>query len=412
MLAWAALAGACSGNGAATLRALELGNVDDTPATRTPPDEMHRARCGDGAPTRRGRRLVHRTPYVQRVTPHAATVMWTTAERTPQEVVVFRPGGSEVARVEAEVDPTARLGTSPQFRARIRGLEPATLYCYELRAGGRPLFAPIGLRTAPRHAPDGEGREPVRFVVFGDSGEGSAAQMGVTEQLRTVPFDLMLHTGDIAYPKGTMSELETLYFDIYEHLLRSFPMYPASGNHDYLTEDAAPYREVFELPPNGDAPDERWYSFDWGPVHFVALDTQRVGERQAAWLDRDLRENDRPWVVVYGHRPPFSSGSHGSEKDVREHFAPVLERQGAQLMLSGHDHHYERSRPIAGVTYVVTGGGGRGTRGTGASSFTAFSLSVAHFVYGEVHDDRLELHAIDAVGKEFDSVTIPRGDGA
>ena len=86
----------------------------------------------------------------------------------------------------------------------------------------------------------------------------------------------------------------------------------------------------------------------------------------------------------------------------------MLKRHGVQLVLAGHDHNYERMIPQDGTAYVVTGGGGIGTRAVGTSSFTALSDDVIHFVYGEVTGDEMVLHAIDATGREFDSMVIPR----
>ena len=77
-------------------------------------------------------------------------------------------------------------------------------------------------------------------------------------------------------------------------------------------------------------------------------------------------------------------------------------------MINGHDRNYERTTPQNGVTYVVTGGGGRGVREMGSSSFTAFGVAVIHFVYVTVAGDELALHAIDGVGQEFDSLVIRR----
>ncbi|MFW5921149.1 MAG: metallophosphoesterase, partial [Polyangiales bacterium] len=152
---------------------------------------------------------------------------------------------------------------------------------------------------------------------------------------------------------------------------------------------------------------ERWYSFDWGNVHFVALDTELIGSEQLDWLEDDLASTDQPWTIAYFHRPAYSSGSsHGSSKKVRKHIAPILERHGVQLALAGHSHNYERTKPMNGVTHVVTGGGGEGVRPVGTSEWTAFSASVAHFVYVTVGDGKLRLHAIDASGKEFDGVEI------
>jgi len=186
-------------------------------------------------------------------------------------------------------------------------------------------------------------------------------------------------------------------------------VFPASGNHEYETEDALPFREAFALPENGGpAGIERWYSYDWGDVHFVVLDTERVGAEQAAWLDADLAANQRRWTIVYLHRPAFSSGDHGGDPGVQQWFVPLFVRHGVPLVLAGHDHHYERTNAIDGVTYVVTGGGGRGTRGVGRSDFTAFSEQVCNFVYVTVLGDELTLHAIDGTGQEFDSLRLHR----
>ncbi len=115
-----------------------------------------------------------------------------------------------------------------------------------------------------------------------------------------------------------------------------------------------------------------------------------------------------PWTVVYGHKPPFSSGEHGSDGAFRRHFVPVLERHGVRLVLSGYDHDDERSKPQNGVTYVITGGGGVGTRSMGWSDFTAFGDAVIHFVYVTISGDELAQHAIDGVGNEFDSLVLRR----
>lgn len=108
------------------------------------------------------------------------------------------------------------------------------------------------------------------------------------------------------------------------------------------------------------------------------------------------------------HRPPYSSGLHGSDIALRELIAPVAEKHHVQLVLAGHDHDYERMIPQHGVAYVVTGGGGKGTYDVGSSAFSAFSEEVIHFVYIEVGIDELVLHAIDATGVEFDSMVVPR----
>jgi 3',5'-cyclic AMP phosphodiesterase CpdA len=260
-------------------------------------------------------------------------------------------------------------------------------------------------RTGFRTAPSPTDERSIKFLAFGDSGGGGSDQLALRDQMLDFPFEMMIHTGDVAYEDGSLKQFEDNVFGVYAELFKNIPFFPASGNHDYGTLDGAPFRDVFAL-PGGDA--EEWYSYDWGRIHFVALDTEADYKTQAEWLDEDLAASKLPWKIVYMHRPPYSSGNHGSDTSLRRVLAPVLEKHGVQLVLTGHDHHYERTTPQNGVTYVVTGGGGRGTYSTGTSDFTAFGAEVIHFAYVEVGVDELVLHAVDGTGVEFDSVVVPR----
>jgi acid phosphatase type 7 len=389
------------GSPAAKLAADKNGDLSHLLGDRRRPDADLVSSCGSGALTLEGETTLRRTPYLQQVTATSALVVFTSAPESEVTIDVTRPDGTLVTSLPAQRDESVALEAAWQGYVRLDGLGPSSTYCYTLRG----LTERTGFRTAP--AP--ESTDPVRFVAFGDSGTGSSGQYAVMEQIMTVPFDLVLHTGDVAYESGRLSQIERTFFGVYGALSRSFAITPVSGNHDYATEGAKPFRDVFMLPENGGpGGNERWFSFDWGQVHFVGLDTERMGSEQAAWLAEDLARSTKPWKIAYAHRPPFSSGHHGSSAAFRAYFHPILAKYGVQLVLNGHEHNYERIKPQDGVTYVVTGGGGRGTRSVGTSSFTAFSVDVLHFVQVEVFADRLIIHAIDGTGRQFDSALIAR----
>jgi len=393
---------AACGNVEGNLAATKIGDTSH-PAERGSPIEALRAACGgDGAPTTFGDTAVRRQPYLQQVTSNSAMVGWVTTDPANASVSISQPDGAPhgVAHASTE-DYALRSAGENQMWSTLEQLEPGTTYCYQLGDASQPLTNRTGFKTAP--SPDST--DPVRFLAFGDSGGGGSDQYALLEQMYTVPFDLMIHTGDVAYDNGTISQFEDNVFGVYADLFRHIPFMPASGNHDYRTLKGAPFRDVFNLPgDNG----EKWYSYDYGRVHFVALDTEADYRTQAAWLDKDLAATDLPWKIVYMHKPMYSSGMHGSDTSLRSALAPVLKKHGVQLVLAGHDHNYERMKPQDGVAYVVTGGGGIGTRTVGTSSFTALSDDVIHFVYVEVGVDELVMHAIDATGREFDSMVVPR----
>ena len=384
------------------LTADKMGDLSHPLAQRGAPDAAEVEGCGDGA-IDSGAMIVRR-PYLQQVTATSARVVWTTSSESAAHVEVTTPAGELVTDVKAvELAGAAATGNARQLEAILDGLAPATLYCYALREGKQANSARAGFRTAPTPNSDA----PLAFVAFGDSGSGNSDQRAILAQLGTVPFDLIVHTGDLAYDSGTTETIERVWFDVYAPLLRSFAAYPCIGNHDAIGNNGGPYLQDFDLPNNGGSGGtERWYSFDWGGAHFVALDTTRTGAKQADWLDTDLAANTAAWTVVFLHHPPFSSGEHGSDTDVQRWFVPVFARHHVDLVLAGHDHDYERTKPQDGVTYVVTGGGGRGTRPVGSSAFTAFSDQVENFVFVTIDGSTLTLHAIDGVGTEFDQLVL------
>ena len=408
-LAWTIaclLAGGCGYiNAQGYIHAPRTGDLSHAPAPRIAYDRDLK-RCGSAQLSDDGRAIFDRAPYLQQVTPRSAMVMWTTASLDAMQVLVTRADGQPQGMYAADVDISAPLVKGRTMITRIDRLEPATQYCYKVVAGGRVLLDATGFVTAP----PGDSNEPIRFVSMGDLGIDGPDQRAVRDQIARVPFSFALINGDVAYDNGNTRELDAHFFAVYAPMLRHVPFFVASGNHDYYTDDAAPFRRAFALFENG-GPEghERWYSFDWGPLHVVVLDTELSDvPAQAAWLDADLRANRQPWTVVSLHRPPFSSGAHGDHEPTKKAFVPLFSKHKVPLVLAGHDHNYERTAAIDGVTYIVAGAGGRGTRPVGSSPFTAFAERVSHFVLVTIDGANLTVNAIDGSGHDFDSVRIKR----
>ena len=372
-----------------------------------------------------------RHPYLQQVGPSSAIVVWASREGGSAEVRYQATGGSlGVAAAQSRLVPATLTGMGVdyfQHEALLTALAPSTTYAYRVFVGGVGSGAVDALTTAP---PSGSGT--VRFVAFGDSGVGSAEQRQLSALIGADTFDFALHAGDVTYGVSTgvgaggYPQLHSWFFDIYRNWLRSHPVFPSIGNHDDEANRAAPYRDLFVLPAQAAAtgyPDnaERFYSFDYGPAHVVVLDTelafQDAGRRQAqlAWLTDDLLRTSQPWKIAVFHRSPFSAGGeHGSDLAVRGQFAPIFESYGVSLVLSAHEHDYERTIPwreTAGgqpVTYVVTGGGGAPLYPSGVGAWTAFSRSVHHYVRGSISNCTITLEAVDLGGSVFDSTRLER----
>jgi hypothetical protein len=407
----------CSTNEEGRLGAIGTGDVSNPSLARIGSGDKGDA-CAAVAAGVKPAQTLSRGPYLQRVTANDAVVAWTSSGGGSATVQVETPDGTQKATFDAAIDKSAPMpdivsqwptpiSFKPvrQWTAAVSGLSPDATYCYTVMQNGMPATAPVELRTAP---PPGTGAR-VQFLALGDSGGGGSDQLALMRQMATVSYDFMIHAGDIAYDDGTLAQFESRFFAVYAPMLAKRPIFPASGNHEYGTSDAGPFRQVFVLPENGGPGGvERWYSYDWGDIHFVVLDTEKTGPAQAAWLEADLNANVLPWTIVYGHKPPRSSAGR-YDLPWQEYFEPVLAAHHVALVLNGHEHHYERFEPREGVTYVVTGGGGRGVRELGASApGSAFAEAVIHFVVVTVEGDTLTLHAIDATGREFDSTVIHR----
>ncbi len=407
ILSFCALSGlACDTNQSGHIAAQGTGDLAYGVPTFAEFDTALRRECGSGDPTVLGNRELGRLPYLQSVTHRSARVLWTSES---PGVLEMRPASTRAVApaiaIAASVDATADPGVGHQWVTEATELQPGTMYCYRVEnSQGEPWTDWTGFRTAP------EPGQTFELSVLGDLGERSADQYALLDQLENLPNDLVLLTGDVGNPDGTLENFDENFFGVYSSMLGEVPFYPVSGNHDYLTDKGSVYLQVFSLPENGGrAAAERWYSFDWGDAHIVALDTEEIGATQAAWLEADLAEHaSARWKIVILHRPPFSSGMHGDNEDVKEWFVPIFERAGVDLVLAGHDHDYERFVPIGGVSYVVTGGGGRGTRSVSSSDETAFAEDVIHLVHLRISPNELTGWAVDAIGRVFDTFQLTK----
>lgn len=333
---------------------------------------------------------------MQNVSADSAVIAWVGAE----------PGGGVVEYGEGtDLGMTATDDLATRRHAVILGgLAPATTYRYRVDGAATGRF-----RTAP------EGGGDFAFAVIGDSGNGGKHQMAVAGLLGRMKPDLILHTGDVVYPSGEDKHYDKRFFAPYRNLIKEVPLFPVIGNHDVQKDDGAAFLKNFHPPRNNPQGTARYYSFDWGDAHFVALDSELYHEdaggdreEQKRWLEEDLSATHKPWRFAFLHRPLYSSSRHGGDERIRADLEPVFSRHGVLAVFSGHDHAYERTLPIGGVTYVVTGGGGKHLYGVRRNARTAASASAHHATLVRVSDERLTLEAVKPDGTVLDRFDLKR----
>ena len=295
----------------------------------------------------------NRGPYLQSPSPSSIVVKWRTSKAVPSQIRYGTVSGKWEQLVGTKAE-------SSNHEVLLDDLEPNTRYYYKASGLDEKEFY---FRTAPI---EGEDR-PVRVWVLGDSGSGDERAQKVRDafyQFNEGPdADLILLLGDAAYDIGSDADYQEAFFEMYPDTLATTPVFATLGNHDLKTDLGAPYFDIFSLPADGKSGGvasgtEYYYSFNYANIHFVSLDTE-VSDRSPAgemyrWLVADLKANKQDWTVVFFHRPLYSKGRHDSDRkgsvmaELRDQYTPIFETYGVDLILSGHNHSYERSYPLTG----------------------------------------------------------------
>ena len=206
-----------------------------------------------------------------------------------------------------------------------------------------------------------------RFAVIGDFGSADENERHVAELVKSWKPDFIITTGDNNYSEGSFESMDSCIGQFYSEYIYPYHgsfkqgnatynrFFPSLGNHDVTSENLQLYCDYFTLPGN-----ERYYDFVTGQIHFFVLnsnisepDGTEASSEQGAWLRRNLKKSASRWKIVYFHHPPFSSGYHGSSSYMRWPF----DRWGADAVICGHEHSYERLQ-IGAIPYFVNGCGG------------------------------------------------------
>ncbi|KAA9338818.1 metallophosphoesterase [Adhaeribacter soli] len=413
---------------------------------------------------------ITRGPYLQMGNQSGVTVRWRTNGPTDSRIEVGTVYGTYSLSAS---NPTV----TTEHEVRINGLKTNTKYYYRLGSTKNVLQGDKNnfFKTAPSAETTGK----IRIAVFGDCGmdyKGSQAATLNSYLTHTGqnPAELMLLLGDNAYDDGTDAEYQANFFNPYgSTILKNHIIFPTPGNHDYGNQASRtdPYYKIFSMPTAGEcggvpSGTEAFYSYDWGNIHFISLDsygTEKPGNTrlydtlgvQVNWLKKDLAANKKKWVIAFWHHPPYSMGTHNSDTEdqmfkIRQNFLRILERGGVDLVLCGHSHSYERSYLLNkhygweksfsksahakstssgkydgsnnscpyvtvtgaknhGTVYTIAGSAG-GADGKVASAWPhnamPFSFNRGGMLYLEVTDNRLDAKFLNQDGKIADQYTI------
>ncbi|MEA2054625.1 MAG: metallophosphoesterase [Candidatus Thermoplasmatota archaeon] len=280
-------------------------------------------------------------PYTQNVTNDSITIAWETnipatnnsveyGENTDYGCIEYGPSGGR--HHEITIYPPF---TSGHYKVVSDGIESND---FEFKLAGHCYST-----------------QEFKCVIFGDSRGVWDRWRHATEVANAVNAehpDFVIHGGDMVNDGRVQTQWDS-WLGLMKSLMQNSTVFGILGNHEY---NGSRYYEIFALPNN-----EMWYSFDYGPCHFTILDNYEswdVGSPQYEWLKDDLSSSMAPFKIVCFHEPIYCSGGHEPRTDVRAAWESLFNNYNVDLVFQSHNHYYQRTDPIKGITYIVSGGAG------------------------------------------------------
>ena len=317
----------------------------------------------------------------------------------------------------------------------LEGLEPGRVYHaavvlvegedgLKVPAWQGGLWDPISFRTLPA------GGLPLRLAVIGDSGFGEAVTRQLVDGIAAHRPDAIIHTGDLVYnahQEGSpQAAFQVKLYTPFAPVLHRAPLYPVLGNHEYypdaLTDGHPYYQRAFAslqgyLPPEiwqeGGEPGRGWYAFGIGPYQLIMLDSQafyqpRGAEDQTRFLTERLADERYRASILVCHIPPYTSGRHTNDGiPIQRHWLPLLEGSNVMLLLSGHDHNYERLA-LNGVTSIVAGAGSSHLYPMKERlAQSRYFAAVPSYVILDLDHEGVRARAFDVQGELLDQIELP-----
>ena len=247
----------------------------------------------------------------------------------------------------------------------------------------------------------------LKFMAMGDTGSGDREQFEVANQMARFrakfPFDMAIMLGDNIYGGQGASDLDQKFAKPYKALLDAgVTFYASLGNHD------DPVNRQYPLWNMGG---QLYYTYAKKNVRFFALDSNKVDQKELAWLEGALKSAQEDWKICYFHAPLYSDGgTHGSAIDIRVVLEPLFVTYGVNVVFAGHDHIYERITPQKGIYHFVEGASGQLRKGDAkrsAMNAKSFDTDMS-FMLVEIDGDLLSFQVISRTGTTVDSGTIQR----
>ncbi len=347
-------------------------------------------------------------PVLLRAYQHTAAIMWESDSGNGQQLRYSGDNSPEQAIVSAPEK--VEYGLNKQafiHKVWLENLQPGQIYNYSIPASA-PGNKTYYFRTIPADTNE------VTFVVYGDTRTNPAEHKKIVAQIIKKEPDFVVHTGDLVTNGNSYEQWGKQYFEPVKGLAEHTPIYITKGNHEGKNGN-------FEklLIPQGE---KKNFGFQFGPLYYYLADNHSGDLSDKELLNRiveNIHSAKAEWKFVSFHNPPLNFSGHNS-KWCYPNALPMFAKAGADFVISGHSHIYERFKPVAPpihsgahfVTYVTAGGGGAPLADKPKpSNFYAAADSILHFCLFKIKGDMLTMDTIDADGNIIDHLEITKSGG-
>jgi hypothetical protein len=290
-----------------------------------------------------------------------------------------------------------------QHSYTISNLTPGTKYYYRINVDQETYTGSF------YSAPDAS-TKAIKFFAYGDPRSYPATHDQVAARIiGTYAGDesfqsFIISMGDLVSVGDNESDWDEQFFDPsypnIQEMLTTLPYQSTMGNHD-----GSLFTKYFPYPFVAG----RYWSFDYGPAHFVVVDqytSYSTGSAQLEWIENDLASTNKIWKFIYLHKPGWSAGPHSNSTSVQNYIQPLCEQYNVSILFAGHNHNYARAL-VNNITHITTGGGG-------ASLYQpdigypniVYAEKAHHFCKIEIDNATLNFTAVTHEGNVIEAFTI------
>ena len=333
-------------------------------------------------------------PFVEVFGETNAVIVWQIKD-TENSYLLFKKDNDEPKIIPA-------FYSNQIFRAVVAKLNPDTIYFYKI-AGTNDKFSRF--RTLSKK------RKIYSFAVLGDNRTNPDKFKKIADTVSKYDVDFFLHTGDLMSNGIKIKQWYSQWFTPGQSMFEKAPVLVAWGNHERPWDSKSGINIFY--PDRSQFKNKGYYSYQNGDALFVHINTFepfKPGSKQYFWLEKTLKNCKLPFVIAALHVSAFTGGGHakGADvKEVRQYIVPLLQKYNVNLVVSGHDHVYDRSE-YSGTTYVIAGGAGAPLYdpNTYLNPFSVKAEKILHYVICDVNKEEIDIKVYDLSGKTIDKFTI------